>query len=117
MRPGDQLASAPGAKNPSSRSPVPSFTEPIRPVSPGRREGLGFITNWKEVEMNNFVVIVLTLLPASLSVGIAGFLAAKGLPGWGWFLFAALVLASKTVRYSDEPDNATNPARQVERSA
>jgi hypothetical protein len=59
--------------------------------------------------MNNFLVIVLSLLPGLLCIGLAGYLATQSIEGWGWFLFVALVLGMKALRYSDESEQKTTP--------
>jgi membrane protein DedA with SNARE-associated domain len=42
--------------------------------------------------MEHTFVVLLTLLPASISVTFAGILAYQEKPGWGWFLFIAFFI-------------------------
>jgi hypothetical protein len=60
--------------------------------------------------MRNFLVMVLSQLPALLCIGISGYLATQSIEGWGWFLFATLVLVGMMgMSYSDESGHKTTP--------
>lgn len=63
------------------------------------------------------LIIVLSQLPTLLCLVIAGYLAVKNLPGWGWFIFAAL-LVTRSVKFSEDTDSEAKPDRPaIERTA
>lgn len=47
--------------------------------------------------MENIIKHVVGRLPAIACIGLAGYLAANGNHSWGWFLFAAVVIAGARV--------------------
>lgn len=62
------------------------------------------------------LILVLSQLPTLLCLVIAVYLAIKNLPGWGWFIFAAL-LVTRSVKFSEDTDGEVKPDRPaVERS-
>lgn len=53
--------------------------------------------------MNMLTIIVIGRLACALaSILVAGYLAMRGLNGWGWFLFIGLILGSITGSSSDK---------------
>jgi len=43
--------------------------------------------------MEDIIKHIVAGLPALACIGLAGYLVAKRSPSWGWFLFAAVVVA------------------------
>jgi len=43
--------------------------------------------------MEDIIKHIVAALPAIACIGLAGYLAGKGNPSWGWFLFAAVLVA------------------------
>ena len=61
----------------------------------------------------NIQIFVLTMFPSLLCLVIAWYLAAKKLDGWGWFIFAALLL-THLVRFTGDPECEAAPAVPTE---
>lgn len=40
------------------------------------------------------IAFFFAIIPTSLCVGVAAYMAINGMSGWGWFLFSALVLGA-----------------------
>lgn len=50
--------------------------------------------------MKDLAVIALAQLPAAIFAFGAVWLASKNIPGWGWFIFAAMCVAASKVKVS-----------------
>lgn len=48
--------------------------------------------------MTAIALYIIALLPATLCVGVAGYMAMNGYSGWGWFLFVAVLLAQVEIK-------------------
>lgn len=46
--------------------------------------------------MSNALVVLLSTTPSIICAGSACWLAVHGKPAWGWFLFAAVLIAGAT---------------------